>query len=542
MLSSPASARDPKDGEGTSFAVVFVLLVLLVGSGQSQQAAQTGDLSGVVRDSGGRAIAGASVQLNAKDGAPATAKTDSRGRYMFSGLHAGVYTLTAGMSGYGDASISSILIEPNEAKRVDLTLASMATQAPAFDDQPKFTVSGVTDTTSLGGHGSDTVVRTRESLAKETAGLSKTPPFPEGSSATETSLREAVEREPGSFEANHRLGAALVKDGKAREAIAYLQRAADLKPDDFENSYSLARANADAGEHERARQQARALLAHHSISSNDKAALHHLLADVEERLGSSLEAVREYERAAELNPSEPYLFDWGAELLLHHAPEPASEVFAKGNKLFPGSARVLIGLGASWFARGAYDQAVERMCAASDLDPNNPAPYLFLGRIDQAGSERSDAVLERLRRFVALHPERAEANYYYAASLWKRRKNPADAASTAQVESLLNTAIHLDPKFAAAYLQLGILHAEQLEFPRAIADYQHAIQADPQLEEAHYRLAQAFRQSGDAEKAKAEIEIYDRMTKESAQQAERERHESRQFVYTLRDQPPAQQP
>src|SRR2546430_13519862 len=43
-----------------------------------------------------------------------------------------------------------------------------------------------------------------------------------------------------------------------------------------------------------------------------------------------LEAVRQYQRAAELDASEPYLFDWGAELLLHHAPEPAIEVFSKG--------------------------------------------------------------------------------------------------------------------------------------------------------------------------------------------------------------------
>ena len=59
--------------------------------------------------------------------------------------------------------------------------------------------------------------------------------------------------------------------------------------------------------------------------------LHHLLGDVDEKLGDSLEAVRHYQRAAELDPSEPHLLDWGAELLLHHAPAPAGEVFAKGS-------------------------------------------------------------------------------------------------------------------------------------------------------------------------------------------------------------------
>jgi tetratricopeptide (TPR) repeat protein len=106
------------------------------------------------------------------------------------------------------------------------------------------------------------------------------------------------------------------------------------------------------------------------------------------------------------------------------------------------------------------------------------------------------------------------------------------------VESLLTNATRLNPAFAAAYLQLGIVHAEKRDYPRAILDYQQAIHADPKLEEAHYRLAQAYRQSGDTSKAEGEVQIYNQLAKESAQKAERERREIRQFVYTLRDQPP----
>jgi hypothetical protein len=62
------------------------------------------------------------------------------------------------------------------------------------------------------------------------------------------------------------------------------------------------------------------------------------------------------------------------------------------------------------------------------------------------------------------------------------------------------------------------------------------------MEEAHYRLAQAYRQTGDAAKSEAELKIYDQVAKVSAQKAERERHEIRQFVYILRDQQPAQIP
>jgi tetratricopeptide (TPR) repeat protein len=157
-----------------------------------------------------------------------------------------------------------------------------------------------------------------------------------------------------------------------------------------------------------------------------------------------------------------------------------------------------------------------------------------------AQSTPSEKALEKLHRFLTQQPDSAQANYYYAVGLWKLRKGPQDRTGAAQLESLLKNAIRLDPKFAAAYLQLGILHSEQKDNPRAISDYQKAIEADSQMEEAHYRLAQAYRRTGDVAKAEAQLQIYDRLVKKSAERAERERHEIRQFVYTLRDQPPAQ--
>jgi len=537
-----SSARAIRSG-----LAALILLTSLQLSMRSQEPADA-SLRGTVRDSQGKPVAGAALHLQAKDTEQAqTAHTDVQGNYRFVALRTGVYTLRADMAGYSVAELSSLFFGPKEAKSVDLTLPpaktppsqSASARTPEFFDQPQFTVAGVTDTTSLGGHGSDTIVRTRDTLAKDAVSLSKPPvgSAPAASAATEKSLRETVERDPASFEANHRLGKQLAEDGKAREAIPYLERAAELTPGDYENSFDLALANANAGDYERARNRAQALLAR-----SDKAELHHLLGDVQEKLGNSLDAVGEYQRAAELDPSEPYLFDWGSELLLHHAPEPAMEVFTKGNRLYPGSVRMLIGLGAAWFARGSYDQAVLRICAASDLSPKDSLPYLFLGKMQSAESTPSAEVVEKLHRFAVEQPENPQANYYYAVGLWKLRKKPQDTASTAQVESLLRNAIRLDSKFAAAYLQLGILHSEQKDYPHAISDYQQAIQSDSQMEEAHYRLAQAYRQTGDAVKAEAELKVYDQLAKESAQKAERERHEIRQFVYTLRDQPPPQIP
>jgi tetratricopeptide (TPR) repeat protein len=536
-----------------SRAAAWVLLISLsvpgLVKGQSQAPGASAAVHGFVRDAHGLPVSGATVSLRSEDGTQTlTARTDSDGSYGFSAVPPGSYTLRAEMVGYGVASLSSVVLAEKQEKRIDLKLEpagvsaapAPSTGVPEFFDEPRFSVAGVTDTTSLGGHGSDTVVRTTDALAKETAALGKAssansqPVSPPVSSvaAIEKTLREAAGREPGSFDANYRLGKLLLSDGKAREAVPYLERASQFNSGDYQNAYELALARWASGDYERARTSTQALLAH-----QDRAELHHLLADIEEKTGKPLEAVREYQRAAELDPSETNLFDWGTELLLHHAPEPAIEVFNEGNRLFPQSVRMLVSLGVAWYAHGSYEEAARRLSEAADLSPSDSVSYLFLGKIQSAEATPSDAVVEKMARFARLHPENAMANYYYAVSLWKRRKGPEDNSALPQVQSLLENAVRLDPKLGVAYLQLGILHAERNDLPRAISTYRQAVEVSPRLEEAHYRLAQAYRLTGENSKAHAELQLYNEIAKASAGEMERERHDIKQFIYTLRNEP-----
>ena len=433
-----------------------------------------------------------------------------------------------------EAHIETLVLGPNEAKALDLTISveqgegALPTSTPQFSDEPQFTVAGVTDASNLGGHGPDTVVRTRDSLAKETVSLgAKTTNSP----VDEALLRKLDEHPPEDASANHHFGHMLIAMGMPKRAIPYLERAAAKDPSNYENAYDLALANFQAGNFAVARGEATKLLVAH-----DQAELHHLLGDVDEKLGNSLEAVRHYQRAAEMDPTEPRLFDWGTELLLHHAPEPAVEVFSKGSRLFPSSQRMLLGLGAAYFAHGDDDDAISRLSQASDLSPSDPAPYQFLGKIVQSQKMPSTEVVEKMHRFVTLEPRNATANYYYALGLWKLRQAAPEKSSVTQVESLLNAAVQNDPKCAPAELQLGIVHSDLGSYSEAIGHFRRALELDPQLEEAHYRLAQIYRQSGNSDQAKEELRLYSALQKQSAEKQERERHEIKQFVYTLRDQ------
>lgn len=486
-------------GHFRQLGIDLAACVLAVAAAFAQSQAPSGNASlgtiqGYVRDSGGLPVANATVFLQPATGAgipPAQIQTthaDSTGAYRFAALPEGSYILRAEMSGYNQTIVGTVSLAPKQTKQIDFALvptkaSGAATQAPEFFDEPQFTVAGVTQATDSGGHGSDTVLRTTEALARATVSLSKEPAAesPALPSTTESSLLKAVALNP--------------KDP----------------------------------------------------------ALHHQLGDVEEELGKPLEAVREYQRAAELEPSELYLFDWGTELLNHRALEPATEVFTTGNRLFPKSVRMLVALGVAWYARGSCDQAAQRLVGASDLDPANPTPYLFLGKMQTVETTALKGAVERLGRFAQLQPDDALASYYYAVSLWKQSAGSvsSDTERSTHVETLLQKAVQLDPKLGAAYLQLGIFYAQRADFSRAIAAYQKAIEVTPEevgpqvdqtLEEAHYRLAQAYQRTGEKAKAQEELELHRQLAKKTKEDAERKRREIQQFVISLREKNSGSQP
>lgn len=540
-----------------ALAMIAVLALFIIqgpsAHGQSTRPDNSAILQGSVRNSRGKLVAAAIVHLQAKGAPqPLIVHTDSAGTYRFAALRHGEYVVRAELAGYGEATSGAFVLGENEIKSIELTLESTrtvsepaATQAEFFDE-PSFTVAGVTDSTNLGGHGSNTIARTKEALAKGTVSLGResnaAPSAAASLSLQEKSLREAVAQQPENFEANQNLGKLLVAEGKQREALPYLERASQLNPSSYENAYELALAYADSGDYHRARSNVRTLLMTQGKDAHHGAELHHLLAGVEGKLGNPVEAVREYQHAAELNPSELNLFDWGSELLIHRADQPAIEVFSKGNRLFPRSVRMLLGLGAAWYARGFYDKAVQHFCDASDLKPSDSTPYLFMGRLQSAEAIPSERLVEKLERFVRLQPENALANYYYALILWKRRKGTEDSENIAQVESLLQKAVHLDPKLGMGHLQLGILYSEQKDFRKAIFAYQKAIETSPRMEEAHYRLAQTYKRTGENSRAQQELEVFHQISKKREEEVERKRREIQQFVYKLRDPTAATQP
>jgi tetratricopeptide (TPR) repeat protein len=503
-------------------------------------------IRGRVLDPTGKPIEGASIHLQRMDASKsAVTSSDANGAFAFPGLLSGTYSLAPEKAGIRGSAASVTLSSEQKQSEINLVLSDStiktSSQVMEFADNPSFTVAGVTDWTAAGGHGSDASLRTSEALTRETLTL-KPDSSPEGAvdSGAESARRKEIENKlraaltgaPANFEANHRLGELYLEEGRFSESASLLKAAYQINPADSDNESELAQACLGIGDVPEASQHARHLLADHGTAD-----VHRLAGAIDEKLGDPLAAVHEYEQAARMDPSEQNYFEWGSELLFHRAILQAREVFEQGVKAYPKSARTLTALGSTLFASALYDEAAHRLCSASDLNPADPEPYLFMGKIEIAAPNPLPCVGEKLARFVELQPDNALANYFYAMAVWKEHGPSADSRTLSQVEAMLTKAVAIDSKCADAYLQLGNLHASLHQFPKAIESYKKAIEANPQLSDAHYRLGMSYDRVGETDMAKAEFQLHDEIEKQNAEVVERQRKEVKQFVVVLPDKP-----
>jgi tetratricopeptide (TPR) repeat protein len=536
-------------------AMIYVLPAAVIAQQTHPQHSNGITIQGNVFNSAGKCIADASVWLE-QEGTlnHEETKTNAAGVFAFTDLSPGRYLLSAEKSGRKTHGTLALALPQEDRKNIDLILEVSAdirsdssaplpspAQAMEFSDKPNFTIAGVTDWTAVGGHGSDSALRTSEDLARETLTLKPDrmnrlgPTLPGDASKeneSESKLRAALAAAPGSFDGNHQLGEFYFRAGRYRDSIPLLQTAYQIDPAMDDNAYDLAQAYKEAGEFSLAREYVQKLQTH-----KDSADLHRLAGELDEKLGDPLAAVQEEEKAVRLDPSEQNYFEWGSELLLHRAVWQAADVFRNGAKAYPKSARMLTALGTSLFASALYDEAALRLCDASDLNPADPEPYIFMGKVEREAPTPLPCVEQKLARFLQERPDSPLANYLYAMAVWKRQELRANQRDLQQVETLLEKAVKNDRNCVEAYLQLGILYSSQHNYEKAIGFYAKAIEVDPQLGEAHYRMGVAYDRTGEPAKAKREFMLHDEIEKQKAAVVERQRREIKQFLVVLQGQP-----
>jgi tetratricopeptide (TPR) repeat protein len=170
--------------------------------------------------------------------------------------------------------------------------------------------------------------------------------------------------------------------------------------------------------------------------------------------------------------------------------------------------------------------------AGAALDPKEPRCYLFLSKAYYSQQSHTQQVIESFKRYAEQEPNNAEAQYYYAMSLWKGGQIAGTTVDMPKVEALLKQSIALNDELSDAHFQLGNLYADHRDYQQSVPQYLRVIELDPKLADAHYRLGTVYNHLGEKDKSQAEFAVYQKLRAEHLSASDNEGDELKQFVYT----------
>ncbi|RPJ62028.1 MAG: tetratricopeptide repeat protein [Acidobacteria bacterium] len=198
------------------------------------------------------------------------------------------------------------------------------------------------------------------------------------------------------------------------------------------------------------------------------------------------EAIRAFRLLLIMDPDNPnYLFGLGNALLENVNFAEAEIYFAKFVKLRPEDPTGHLMLGYSLFVKKQYPEAQSQLETALQLDPNLTEAYYHLGAIAAALNEDEKAV------------------------------------------SLFQETLRKNPNHGLAHFGIGKVHFGQKKYPEAMAAMQKAAESIPSDPELHFHMSRVYAFLNQKDKAKAEVELYSKLTAEK----EKREVESRRMVY-----------
>ncbi len=317
---------------------------------------------------------------------------------------------------------------------------------------------------------------------------------------------------------------ALSAQGKHDEAIAELNTAVRLKPDDAAAHAALASALADRGKLVNAVAEYRAAV---RLEPDD--------ADAHRRLGYTLatqgkleEAITEYKNAIRLNPKHALAHtNLGYALLSQDKVDEAAAEYREAVRLEPHDYNSHNNLGAVLCdKKHDFDGAIAEFREAIRLEPRDPDAYHNLG-VALLGQGKQEPAIAAFRQAVRLKPDyldareklgnalRAQGKFEDAIAEFKEivRQKPDYAGARHNLAHVLSVigrshdaaiefreVIRLMPDLAEAYFDLAKVLQEQLDYAGALAMYRKGHEVGTKQPNWQYPSAQWV---ADAERAVA---------------------------------------
>jgi len=175
-------------------------------------------------------------------------------------------------------------------------------------------------------------------------------------------------------------------------------------------------------------------------------------------------------------------------------------------KYTPGSIRVRSNLGAIYFARGMFDEAIRILENAAKIAPTHAEVHNNLGACYHRVGRIKDGILS-YQRAIALRPDYSEAlNNLGGALLTVGRVDEAIEYSTRATQ----VGIGYNKE---AYYNLGIGYQLKREWDKSIESFRSSLQIDPDYKDAHYQLVRTLNAAKRYEEGTREWQEYQKKYK-----------------------------
>lgn len=337
-----------------------------------------------------------------------------------------------------------------------------------------------------------------------------------------TELRRAATIDPRNPETQSNLGQALMLQKHPADAAKAFAAASQAKPGDNELKYNLALALYESGSSKQATQ---ALDAIPETSMTPE--LHSLAGDVDEHAGEFAKALKHFQAAASANPSDANLYSLSVELLRHWNWKEAIEVADFGTTRYPTSNHFRTIAGIAFYAKGDYAAAVSVFSKLLQRDTQSAMAADLLGRSCGALGDGVNAGCAVVSDFAQRHPGNAVMTTYAAIAILHA---PQGEQNLDKAASLLKEAIAADPKYAEAYLRMGVLEQTRLHWAESTPYLEQCVELNPTGAEAHYRLSRAYAHLGRSQDAQAQIALHQRYSRQSKDSLDSRMQEVMRFI------------
>jgi tetratricopeptide (TPR) repeat protein len=254
---------------------------------------------------------------------------------------------------------------------------------------------------------------------------------------------------PASADLHNRLGAVQAESGDYTGAIKNLEKAIALQPGSYEFRYNLGLA------YHRNSDPAHALGVLEPIrQQRDNPEIENLLGEVYEKKGQYLEAVRAFQRGAELEPAnEGYRFDFVYELLIHKSFEAAIAAAKPAIRDFPQSLKLRLALGVAYFGAKLFDQSGEIFLEAAKRAPDSELPLRLLARAVDTGPVKRQEVQALVAAYLNHHPKQFWPHYFLGT-------NAFQDGDLKRALELLKQSVALAPDYPDSRFELGNVYFE----------------------------------------------------------------------------------